>query len=352
VTENQIVWWLYAFAIATRIPRIVERWRAPLLRGPGWFFNVEAAPDFLEGSGGAILRRYRRRLFLPWAIEVSVCAALLLDGRNLYAMGLIGLIMAVTLLTRLNYIAARRAAENQARRFELPGASHPVSVVALSLHPRTLGDYTNPWIEAAIALALGGSLAWLGYRYAAWPDWQLVRGPFAATVMYIYLQGGVLLIKRAIVRARCVAPADNASQYLAWRDSLRRLATAMCDYVRLVLAFGAVAFDIQSVTNPWAGSAAQRTTTLAVLLAGGLATAYQWRRRVQYLEVARRTRPANFLVLADVQDTGSPVCFRPALPVLLLNGPNGYALNLASAAVKATGLYLAGFATLWVCLTR
>jgi len=32
--------------------------------------------------------------------------------------------------------------------------------------------------------------------------------------------------------------------------------------------------------------------------------------------------------------------------------PNGYALNLASAPVKAAGLYLAGFATLWVCLMR
>jgi hypothetical protein len=349
VTENQIVVWLCIFVFATRIPRIVERWKAPLLRGPGWFFSVEVAPDFREGAGAAILRRYRTRLFLPWAIEVPIFIALLLAGRNLYIMGLIAV---VTPLTRLNYYAAQRAAENQARRSELPGTRHPVSAVALSLHPRTLRDYTNPWIEAVIALALGGSLAWLGYRYATLQDWQPVRLPFAMTVIYIYLQGGVLLIKRAIVRARCVAPADNASQYLAWRDSLRRLATAICDYVRLMLAFGPLAFDLQWVTKPWAGSAAQRTLLLAAFLGGALATLFEWRRRLQYLEVARRTKPANYLVLPDVQDTGSPVCFRPALPVLLLNGPNGYALNLASAPVKAAGLYLAGFATLWVCLTR
>jgi len=79
---------------------------------------------------------------------------------------------------------------------------------------------------------------------------------------------------------------------------------------------------------------------------------YEWRRRRQYLEVARQTRPANFLVLPDTRNAGGLVCFRPSLPVLLLNGPNGYALNLASAPARMAGLHVAGYAALWICLTR
>ena len=46
------------------------------------------------------------------------------------------------------------------------------------------------------------------------------------------------------------------------------------------------------------------------------------------------------------------LCFRPSLPMLLLKGPKGYALNLASAPAKTAGLYIAGYALLIVCLTR
>jgi hypothetical protein len=349
MTENQILVLLCVFVVAMRMPRIRERWSAPLLRGPEWFFSVAVKPDFWSGPGAAILRNYRWRLFIPWAIEIPIFVAILIAGRHRY---IFLLILVITLLTRLNYYAARQRAEDQARRFELPGASQPVATVALSLQPRTLGGYTNWWVEAAIGLALGASLAWLGYRYAATRDWQAVRGPLSATIVYIYLQAGLLLIKRALVRARSVAPADNAVQYLAWRESLRRLSTAICDYVRLLCVFGPLVADLQSIVKPWAGSGAEAATMVAVLGAGALATVYEWRRRRQYLEVARQTRPAKFLVLPDIPDAGWLVCFRPSLPVLLLNGPNGYALNLASAPAKVAGLYIVGYAALLVWLTR
>jgi hypothetical protein len=179
-----------------------------------------------------------------------------------------------------------------------------------------------------------------------------VQWPLRATIFYIYLQAGLLLIKRAMIRARSVAPADNAAQYLAWRESLRRLSTVICDYVRLIYAFAPLIAVLQSAVKPWEGSAAQAATVIAVFGAGGLSTVYEWRRRLQHLEVARHTRPASFLILPDTPDAGWLVCFRPALPVLLLNGPNGYALNLASAPARIAGWYIVGFAALWVCLTR
>jgi hypothetical protein len=230
MTENQILVLLCLFVAAMRMPRIRKRWSAPLLRGPEWFFSVAVKPDFPGGPGEAILRNYRWRLFIPWAVEIPIFLGIPIAGRNRYIMILI---FVATLLTRLNYYAARKWAEEQARRFELAGANQPAATVALLLHLRTLAAYTNWRVEAAIALALGGSLAWLGYRYAAMRDWQAVRGPFSAIVIYIYLQAGLLLIKRAMVRARSLAPADNAGQYLGMA---RQPATALDGDLRLCTA--------------------------------------------------------------------------------------------------------------------
>ena len=68
--------------------------------------------------------------------------------------------------------------------------------------------------------------------------------------------------------------------------------------------------------------------------------------------MARTAKPKGFLVLPDTADAGGPLCYKPALPMLLLKGPRGYSLNLASAPARTAGLYLAGYALLMVCLTR
>jgi hypothetical protein len=346
MNESQIVILACAFVVLVRLPRMVERWKAPLLRGPGWFFSVEAPPDFLAGSGARILHRYRWRLFLPWAVELPIAAALL----AIHQSGYIAMLLAIiSLFTRLNYYLARAAAERQARSFELSAASQPVSTVCLSLEPRSLRDYTNPWMEAAIAIFIGLTFAWLGYRYASLREWHAIRKPFAMTLIYVYIQAGILLIKRGIVRARYVAPAENAAQHLAWRDSLRRLSAALCDYERLVLAAGPLGIFVL-FTAQWGKDATQTAILLYSIALAAIPIPFVWRRRLQYLEVARRTRPAKLFTLPDVPHSLPMLCFQPDLPPLLLSTPNGYALNLASVAVRAAGFYFAGFAVLWACL--
>jgi len=78
MTSNLSLILLYAFVIAVRWPRIRERWVAPLIRGSEWFFDVPVPPEFLNGQGRNILRDYRFRLFIPWAIEIPILAAILL----------------------------------------------------------------------------------------------------------------------------------------------------------------------------------------------------------------------------------------------------------------------------------
>jgi hypothetical protein len=349
VTEIQTICLVSIVVIVMRIPRIVERWKAPLLRGAEWFFNVQVGPDFLRGPGAAILRNYRLLLFLPWAIEVPIALALVYTNHN---QAVLWLLLCVTALTRVNYYAARTLAEKRAQPFNISSPSKPVSAIALSLAPRSLRDYTNPWVEALIVTALAGSLAWLGYRYSVTQAWNAVRGPFAVTIFCIYLQLGLLLVKRACIRARSAAPADNPEQYLAWRDSLRRLAAATCDYMRLAVLITPLTVDVQSVTYSWQGSTAKTVSIFIIVAAGFLGTWYEWRHRLRYLQVTRETPPARFLVLPDVKDASRFLCFRPSLPVLLLNGPKGYTLNLASAPARIAGLYAAGCAALWICLVR
>jgi hypothetical protein len=129
MTELQLVL-LYTATIVLRIPRIKERWVAPLMRGPEWFFDVGVAPDFLKGPGATLLRNYRWRLFIPWSIEGLALTGLWLTGRN-NAINILVLIMGITLFTRFNYYAARLATENRTRRFgageKAPGISQRVA---------------------------------------------------------------------------------------------------------------------------------------------------------------------------------------------------------------------------------
>ncbi len=344
---NQLIGLMYVFAIVSRYSRLKERWTAPLMRGSEWFFSVAVPPDFIDGPGRDILRRYRLRLFIPWLIEIAILAVILIFGNVLYVPWLI---VGIALFTRLNYYAARQAAENQARRFELPDAQEPVSAVALSLAPRTLASYTNRWLEAAIGISFAASFAWLGYRYAIASDPNAMRVLLGGAVIGFYLQLGLLLIKRAIINAPSVAPADNAEQYLAWRESLRRFSTWLCDFSRLLMLPSLLVLDMLPLIKSKPGSG-----TLAPILIGLfgfflIATWYEWRRRSAHLEVARRTKPAKLPALPGVP--ASVVCFQPAYPLLLLRNANGYALNLASTTIKMAGLYIAGFALLWAWLLR
>lgn len=350
MTPNQYFVLLYLFAFVMRVPRIVERWKAPMLRGPQWFFGAAVPADFLAGPGRVILRNYRWRLGIPWAIEIPVLAAILLLGGNKIA--ILVVLFVITLFTRFNYYAARQWAENRARAFGAPVSAEPVFAVTLSLEERSLSAYTERWVEAAIVLLAGASIGWLARLYAAPVDHHLLRVVVGFTAVSMYGQVGLLLLKRAIVHSRSAAPADDPEQYLAWRDGLRRIATTGCDYSRLSLALMPLLMDLQISATPANRGAAQVVVYAAVAGLTLFGIVWEWRRRLHYLEVAKRTKPAKFLVMPQISEVGRFVCFRPSFPALLLNGPSGYALNLASGAARVAGLYVAGFAALWIALVR
>lgn len=338
---------LYLLTVAMRYPRLQERWTAPLLRGSEWFFSIAAPPGFLEGPGRGILRGYRMRLFIPWLIELPLLAASLISGHAEYLMWVV---LGITLLTRLNFYAARQAAENRARRFEAPEAGAPASTVMLSLQPRTAGNYTNRWVEAIVAVSFAGAFAGLGYLYATSPDQHLTMWLLGWTIFQCYLQFGVLLIKRAIISAPTVAPASNAEEYLAWRESLRRFSTWMCDTMRMIMVPGVLIGIVFAIYKPRLGAGAMNAILLGLFGGVVIVCWYEWRRRSAHLEVARRTKPAKLPALPGVPS--QLICFQPGYPMLLLRNANGYALNLASVPAKLAGVYIAGFAGLCIWLVH
>ena len=350
MTPNQTFVLLYLFAFVMRVPRIVERLKAPMLRGPEWFFGAAVPADFLEGPGRAILRNYRWRLGIPWAIEIPLLAAILLLGGNKIA--ILTVLLVITLFTRFNYYWARQWAENRARGLAGAISEAPASAVTLSLAERSLSAYTERWVEASIILFTAGSLAWLARLYAMPVDHRILRVVSGLTAVSVYLQVGLLLLKRAIVRSRSAAPADDPEQYLAWRDGLRRIATTVCDYSRVFVALMPLLLELQMSTTPMNRAAAQTASFVVLIVVTLFAAVWEWRRRLHYLKVASRTKPAKFIVMPQIPDVGRFVCFRPSFPALLLNGPGGYALNLASGTARVAGLYAAGFAALWIALVR
>jgi len=50
------------------------------MRGAEYFFDVAVLPEFSDGPGVAILRRYRVRLFIPWLVEGAILGALWMAG--------------------------------------------------------------------------------------------------------------------------------------------------------------------------------------------------------------------------------------------------------------------------------
>src|SRR5215467_7499853 len=115
--SSEMMFLIWLLSSVARVPRLVERWKAPFLNGDGRFFGVRVPSDFVQRAGRETLVKYRVRLFLPWIVELPIVSALFAIGRPTAALLVISLI---TLLTRLNYYADRKMGEDVARKYQIP----------------------------------------------------------------------------------------------------------------------------------------------------------------------------------------------------------------------------------------
>jgi hypothetical protein len=316
--QTKLILIFYLFWWAQRIRGCFRRWPQPLLRGPEWFFNVAVQPGFYLGAGKTILLRYRMRMFIPFALDIPIVLAMVHPAHPQY---FVGLLLAQTALIHLNHVYSVDIAERQARRFAIPEDEQPVAAVSLSLQPRRLRDYTNPRLEWALALSTLAAFLWLLRYYFAAPDHHDLRHVFAVPILHIYMQLGLLFVKRVIVAWRTPVPQTQTAEHMQAREETRKYYLMMCDWNRGAVAAATLSWPILLSASP-AGADRLRNLWVAIwlMISLGLAVWVEVKRR-QLVTMALRARPVklpDFLHQSEIAKW--PVCYQPSAPMLVLKG--------------------------------
>jgi len=116
---------LYALFWLVRINGCVRRGRQPRLRGPEWFFNVHVEPEFYDGPGRTLLRRYWMRMLIPFAGDIPIATWMILSGRLVL---LNWLVVGLSALIHVNHLVNVDLAERQAHAFATPDARRPAAI--------------------------------------------------------------------------------------------------------------------------------------------------------------------------------------------------------------------------------
>ena len=345
---NECIVIFYVFFWVVRINGCFRRERQPLLRGPEWFFNVHVQTDFYTGAGRKILHRYWMRMLIPFAVDIPLAIAIFLFGRLI----LLGwLIAGLCALIHINHTFSVDLAERQARPFAVPEAEQPVASVALSLKPRRLRDYANRKVEWALALSSLLAFAWLLRYYFAAPEHHNLRFVFGVPVLLLYLQVGMLFVKRVVVEWRTPVPRAQEAAYMEAREETRRFYLNVCDWNRAVAAAAILFWPIR-ISSSTAGLDRLLTIWFAVwLVAAIVVTVWVEIRRKQLVTLSLRMRPVKLPEFSRQSEIARwPVCYQPSAPMLILKGAHGYSLNLANTLTHLGAAYLVGLVAFFALL--
>lgn len=341
---------MYVFFWVVRIRGCVRRWPQPLLRGPEWFFNVQVQPGFYEDEGRKLLRRYRTRMFIPFAVDIPLAIAIFLSGR----LELLNwLILGLCAMIHINHSYSVDLAERQARPLAVPEAEQPVAAVLLSLTPRRLRDYSNRRVEWALGLSTLVALAWLVRYYFAAPEHHDLRRVFGTPVLMLYAQLGFLFVKRMVISWRSPLPQSQTAEHMAAREETRKYYLRVCDMNRAA-AVAVIVFWPFTMDMGHAAFGRVYSVWFAVwLLISVVVGVWIEIKRKQLVDLALCARPVKLPDLLDQAENARwPVCYQPSVPMLLLKGASGYSLNLANRLTHLGAAYLAGWVVLFVVLPK
>lgn len=347
---NQFLVIFYVFFWVVRINGCFRRGRQPLLRGPEWFFDIHVQPDFYTGAGRKILHRYWMRMFIPFAADIPLAIAIFLSGRLVL---LNWLILGLCALIHINHSYSVDLAERQARIFAIPGAEQPVASVALCLQPRRLRDYANRKVEWAIALSVAFGLGLLIRYYVTAPEHHNLRFVFGVPILLLYLQIGMLLVKRVVLAWRAPVPQAQAAERMEAREETRKYYLRVCDLYRAVATAGILFWPLDISSSP-----ADRNLLVGIWLAVWLlisvaATVWVELRRRQLVTLSLRACPVKLPdFLHQTEIARWPMCYQPSAPMLILKGAHGYSLNLGNTLSYIGATYLAGLVGLFALLPK
>jgi len=338
----------YAMFWPVRINGCLRRGRQPLLRGRDWFFNVRVQDGFYEGPGRAILRQYWLRMLIPFAVDIPWAVWAFETGR-LYQLNF--LVLAVSALIHVNHLASKAIAERQAEAYAVPESTQPVARVALSLEPRRLRDYTNPRFERALAIVSIAALAWLTRYYRASPLHPSARLVFGVPLYMLYIQAGMLIVKRAAIGWPSPVPQDHAEEHMRAAEERRRYHVKVWDWGRAATV-SSIAMWPFFIALPAQASDRLINVWLAIwIVLSVVVTVIIEIKRKQVANLAALATPVALPDLLAGQPAW-PVCYEPSAPALVLRSAHGYSFNFGSGLAKFTAAYIAGFALLMFVLTH
>lgn len=341
---------IYIFFWAARINGCIRRGLQPLRRGRDWFFDVPVQSDFYAVGGRKLLRAYWIRMLIPFGIDIPIAAAIFLSGRLLY---LNFLVLFLSAFIHINHSFSVNLAERQARSIAAPQAEKPVARIALSLKPRRLRDYTNSKLEWTLALSSAFALALLTRYYLATPEHHDVRLVFGVPIFLLYLQVGILFVKRLVLAWRTPVPQSQAAEHMEAREETRKYYVRVCDWHRVGIAAAILFWPIRLSTS--AGGLDRLLSTWFGIWIAISIVSFVWIeiRRQQLLTLALRVRPVklqDFLERSEIARW--PVCYQPSVPMLVIKGPHGYSLNLGNGLAHFGAAYLLGLAAVIAFLPR
>jgi len=348
MTPNAIILCLYAFFWLVRVNGCVRRGRQPLLRGEQWFFDVPVPACFYSGVGRTLLIQYWLRMLIPFTIDIPLAIYFICSGHVAY---LCWLVIGLAALIHINHGYSVEIAERGARRCSSTHAQTAPTIVASSLSPRRLRDYSDLLTESILALSIGVGLSETFRYYSSNPGHHDPRLVFGIPGLYLYLQLGMLLIKRYVIAWRSPVPQSNSTEHIALREKTRTYYLKICDWCRL--AFAAVILIwpwILAATPDGARHLLQSLFWISVFLASVGTVWVEWKRK----QLANARANLDPIRLPDLLNqskvAGWPLCFQPAAPMMILRGARGYSLNFANRLTYLSAAYLAGMAVLLMVL--
>lgn len=346
--QSKLILFIYGVAVLWRLWGMKKKLSLPKLRGEGWFFSLQVGPRFYQEEGKEIYFMYRVWLWAPLVAELIFAVPVIYSGRVVYYAILV---FGGCALSIAGHIALARKYIKKVKALKGITCPPPARSIALSLQPRELRAYSSTPIEYGFAFAMVASLASLAILARRDPgDWrEIIFLPLLA----LYLQAGVLLVKKALVRWRLALPVEGADQYHALREETRRYFLRICDWFRGVCVFLMVFWAVRAwVTNE---ETEWMVWCVSIVLYLGIWMGFLVKisRDVsRLLALAKQVEPVDLSHSSRkrVEDgrfsLGGFVYYNPDNPSLLVRGTRWRSVNLANQRFYGYLAYLAGFVLL------
>lgn len=341
------LWFVLSGLVVTRALSLGKFWRLPERRGRDWFLSAELGEARMRDAGAALLRRFRVWLLAPLAPEAVVVAVLFALHRPLYVLyeQVAAFVLLAIYYNLLVTNFAIRANALVARDEQSPAPT----AVRLSLAPRRLRDHTVWAVEAAIAAVLVAAIALFAMQAPP-------RGGAFGLLWLLYVQVGLVLLKRVFVRWRMKLPMRRADDYTRWRTAWLAYHLHIFDAIRVICALALLFAEIclrfeervPALTDPLVLGGIWLATVVALGVFGR-------RERARLAAVEREVQPATLVkefppspAVEGRFFVGGVLFYNPNVPSAVARGATGIAINLANAGTYVWAAYLLGFVLLLV----